>query len=235
MATAALLVSAVSIYSLYRTASEQHGLRLQDTVKSQARLIETIAQFDNLDVGENDPALARQATLETIADAHQNFSGLGESGEFVLALRNGDQIHFVLNRRHQPARTSMTIPFAGQWAEPMRQALSGNSGIITALDYRGVEVLAAYEPISILDFGLVAKIDTHEIRAPFLRAALIASTITLLVIFIASRFFFRVSRPIERIIDQQSETFRTLAETAGGTDRFQCHARGNRVPVSPGQ
>lgn len=214
MATAALLVSAVSIYSLYRTATEQHGLRLLDTVKSQARLIETIAQFDNLEIGGNDPALARQATLEKVADAHQNFIGFGQSGEFVLAVRDGDQIHFVLNRRHEPSPTSLSIPFAGEWAEPMRQALSGNSGIITAPDYRGVEVLAAFEPISILDFGLVAKIDTAEIRAPFLSAAMIALAITLLVIFIASRFFFRVSRPIERIIDQQAETFRTLAETA---------------------
>jgi len=214
MATAALLVSALSIFSLYLTATEQHGLRLQETVKGQARLIEAIAQFDNLDNGDNDPALARQVTLEKVAAAHQEFAGFGDSGEFVLALRDGDSIHFILNRRHAQPTTSRTIPFAGEWAEPMRRVLVGNSGIMTGLDYRGVEVLAAYEPVSILDLGLVAKIDTSEIRAPFIRATLIALGFTLLVIFIASRFFFRVSRPIEHIIDEQAETFRTLAETA---------------------
>jgi PAS domain S-box-containing protein len=214
MATAALLVSTLSIFSLYLTATEQHGLRLQETVKSQARLIEAIAQFDNRDNGDKDPALAGQSTLEKVAAAHREFEGFGDSGEFVLARREGEQIHFLLNRRHDQSRTARYIPVAGKWAEPMRRVLAGKSGIMTGLDYRGVEVLAAYEPISILDLGLVAKIDTSEIRAPFIWAGLFAFGITLLVIFIASRFFFRVSRPIEHIIDEQAETFRTLAETA---------------------
>ncbi len=85
---------------------------------------------------------------------------------------------------------------------------------MTGLDYRGVEVLAAHEPISILDLGLVGKMDISEIRKPFVKTGLIALGMTILVIFIASRLFFRVSRPIEHIIDQQAETFRTLAETA---------------------
>jgi PAS domain S-box-containing protein len=211
MATAALLVSALSIFSLYQTATEQYGLRLQETVKGQARLIEAIARFDSTN---KEPALARRQTLKKIAAAQREFEGFGESGEFVLAMREGDQINFVLNRRHDHEGSQTTIPFAGLWAEPMRRVLAGKSGIMTGLDYRGVEVLAAYEPISYLDLGLVAKIDTSEIRAPFVRAALFAFAITLLVIFIASRFFFRVLRPIEHVIDEQSETFRTLAETA---------------------
>ncbi len=213
MATAALLISALSIFSLYKTATDQHRLRLVETVMSQARLIEAIAQFDSLDNANNDPELARQATLEKVASAHQEFAGFGESGEFVLARREGEQIHFVLSRRHPQQESLRTIPFAGLWAEPMQRALAGQSGIMTGLDYRGVEVLAAYEPISFLDLGLVAKMDTSEIRAPFIKAGLIAFGITLLLIFIASRLFIRVSRPIEDIIDQQAETFRTLAET----------------------
>ena len=46
MAAATLLVSAISIVSLYHTAIEQHRLRLVELVKSQARLIESIAKFD---------------------------------------------------------------------------------------------------------------------------------------------------------------------------------------------
>jgi len=214
MATAALLVSALSIFSLYQTATEQYELRIRETVEGQARLIEAIAEFENLNNDGGDPALALAATLQKVAAAHREFRGFGESGEFVLARREGDQIHFVLNRRHDHKGISKTIPLAGQWAEPMRRVLAGESGTMTGLDYRGVEVLAAYEPISILDLGLVAKIDTSEIRAPFVKAALFAFATTLLVIFIASRFFFRVSRPIEHIIEEQAETFRTLAETA---------------------
>ena len=49
MAAATLVVSAISIVSLYSTGIEQHRLQLVETVKSQARLIEAIARFDNAD------------------------------------------------------------------------------------------------------------------------------------------------------------------------------------------
>ena len=214
MAAATLLVSAISIVSLYNTGIEQHRLQLVETVKSQARLIEAIAQFDNKDNLDNEPGLAREATLEKVSAAHSEFEGFGESGEFTLARRDGEQIVFVLSRRHMQAQTPQPIPFNGEWAEPMRQALSGKSGVLTGLDYRGVEVLAAYEPISILDLGLVAKIDTSEIRRPFIQAGIIAISVAMLVIFVASRLFFRISRPIEQAIDQQTETLQILAETS---------------------
>ncbi len=72
MACAALLVSAISIVSLYNTAIEQHRLRLVETVKGQARLIEAIAQFDSLETEDNNPALAGQSTLEKVAAAIRN-------------------------------------------------------------------------------------------------------------------------------------------------------------------
>ena len=219
MASAALLVSAISIFSLYHTAIEQHRLRLVETVKSQARLIEAIASFDDLDSEDNDPDRIRRSTLEKVAAAHSEFEGFGESGEFALAQRKDDQIVFMLSVRHpqqhQP-RNEMPrpIPFKGLWAEPMRRALNGESGVLAGLDYRGVEVLAAHEPLSNLELGLVAKLDLSEIRDPFIRAGILTIAATMLIIFIASRIFFRISRPIENIIDQQAETFRTLAETA---------------------
>ncbi len=214
MAVAALMVSALSIVSLYHTAIEQHRLRLVETVKSQARLIEAIAQFDSLDNADNDNRKAHDSTLRKVAAAHRVFEGFGTSGEFVLAQRQDDQIVFILSRQHLQSEAPRSIPFAGKWAEPMRRALSGKSGILTGLDYRGTEVLAAYEPISILDLGLVGKIDTREIRQPFIRTGFIAISVALLVIFFASRIFFRISRPIEQAIDQQAETFQILAETS---------------------
>ncbi len=214
MAIATILISAISIASLYNTAIEQHRLRLVETVKIQARLIESIAQFGSLESDGEDLDPVLETTLATVAAAHDEFEGLGDTGEFTLARRAGDQIEFILSRRRPGSKTARPIPFAGEWAEPTRRALSGRSGVLTGLDYRGAEVLAAYEPVSILDLGLVAKIDTSEIRRPFIRAGLISIMAAMLVIFIASRLFFRISRPIEQAIDQQAETFQTLAETS---------------------
>jgi PAS domain S-box-containing protein len=219
MATAALLVSAISIFSLYHTATEQHRLRLVETVKSQARLIEAIAEFDDLASGDNDQEQVRNTTIAKVAAAHREFEGFGDSGEFALARRDGNQIVFVLSHRHPQEHLPRTqiprsIPFNGLWAEPMRRALAGKSGVLSGLDYRGVEVLAAHEPVAILNLGLVAKIDVSEIREPFMRAGMLTIGATVLIIFGASGLFFHISRPIEHIIDQQAETFRTLAETA---------------------
>jgi PAS domain S-box-containing protein len=214
MAAATLLVSAVSIASLYNTAIEQHQFRLVEIVQSQARLIEAIASFENQSNNRDQAGDAQASTLQQVADAHRHFRGFGESGEFTLARQEGDQIVFVLSRRHLQSETPHPIPFNGEWAEPMRRALSGKSGFLSGLDYRGVKVLAAHEPISILNLGLVAKMDISEIREPFVRAGLIAIAVSMLVIFLASRFFFRISRPIEEGIDRQEETFRTLAETS---------------------
>lgn len=213
MAAATLVVSAISIVSLYYTAIGQHRLRLVETVKSQARLIESIAQFDSLENDNRDLGQARESTLEKVAAAHSEFEGFGNSGEFVLARRQDDQIVFVLSRWHNQSATPPPIPFAGEWAEPMRRALSGKSGVLTGLDYRGTEVLAAYEPLSFLNLGLVGKIDISEIRQPFIQTAFIALSAALLVIFFASRLFIRISKPIEQAIDQRAETFQILAET----------------------
>ena len=214
MAAATLLVSTLTIISLYNTAIEQHRLRLLETVKSQARLIESIAQFESLESEDDAPEQAEMATLEKVAAAHSEFEGFGQSGEFVLARRQDEQIVFVLSLRHLTTETPRPIPFDGDWAEPMRRALSGQSGILVGFDYRGAEVLAAHEPLSVFGLGLVAKMDTREVRRPFIRAGLIAICGAMLIIFIASRLFFRISVPLQQAIDQQAETFKTLAETS---------------------
>ena len=72
MATAALLVGAISIFSLYHTAIEQHRLRLVETVKSQARLIEAIAEFDALANEDNDLERIRKSTIAKVAAAHKS-------------------------------------------------------------------------------------------------------------------------------------------------------------------
>ncbi len=214
MVLTSLIVAAVSTFSLYQTAIDQHRLRLIETVKSQARLIEAIAGFGAFNSSSGINSNWQETTLQQVKNAHSQFSGFGQTGEFTLARRSNTQIEFVLSHRHYDLDTPRPIPFEGKWAQPMRLALAGNSGTVIALDYRGVLVLAAHEPISLLDLGLVAKIDLAEIRAPFVRAGLLALGVGMLVVLFASSLFFRITKPIAQQIEQQAETFRTLAETS---------------------
>lgn len=214
MAFTSLIVAAVSITSLYNTAFDQHRLRLIETVKSQARLIEAIASFNAFENGSDTDLSWQDTTLQQIKNAHSQFKGFGETGEYALARLSSGMIEFVLSHRHFDLDTPKSIPYQGKWAEPMRLALGNKSGTIIALDYRGEPVLAAYEPVAVLNLGLVAKIDLSEIRTPFIQTGLISLSLGFIIVLISSQLFFRIAEPITQQIEQQAETFQTLAETA---------------------
>ena len=187
--------SIVSIGILYRTAIREETTRLSETAKSQARLIEAVARFDKKYIADY-PSGAKQATLTQIKEAHSEYEGFGITGEFTLAEKKGDQIVFLLNHRHYDLDNPKPVQWDSNIAEPMRAALSGKSGVIIGLDYRGVKVIAAYEPVADLNLGIVAKIDLSEVRTPFLRAALITGIFASALIIIGVSVFFKVTNPI---------------------------------------
>jgi PAS domain S-box-containing protein len=210
MVATSLAATGASLALLYDTAFEQAQTRLTETVRSQARLIEAVARFDRQSSELDDPAGALGATISQIKDAHDQFAGLGETGEIVMARLEEGNITFVLRQRHSTSDQTMSIPLESQLAEPMRLALSGQAGSIVGLDYRGETVLAAYEPISSLEMGIVTKIDIAEIRAPFVRAGMLASLIALLLIAAGSILFLRIEGTMARQISASDTRIQTL-------------------------
>lgn len=65
-----------------------------------------------------------------------------------------------------------------------------------------------------LETGMLETIDQHEIRASLIRTGGFVVITTLLVTIIACGLFFRIIRPFTQKIEQQAETFHTLANTA---------------------
>lgn len=213
MVTVSLVVATLTIYLLYDVAFSEERARLLETARSQARLMEAIARFDAVYSREDYPGGWQAATLSQIIDAHKNYMGLGETGEFTLARREGDQIVFVLGHRHYDTKIPEPVPIHGKWAEPMRLALSGKSGTIVGLDYRGERVLAAYEPVTMLQLGIVAKIDLTEVRAPFIRAGLVTGVVTIFVVAIGALLFIRVSNPIIHHLEESAAKTRAILDT----------------------
>ncbi len=221
-----LVVVGMASFMMYRTALDEEKVRLTETAQSHARLIEAIARDEQLEKEEG-PIMER--TLSQIIDAHSHYKGFGETGEFTLARRVGDEIVFLLNHRHYDLEFTMPIPIESELAEPMRLALSGMSGIIIGLDYRGEKVLAAYEPVGELALGIVAKIDLDEIRSPFIRTSLIALGFAVLVIGLGAMLFLRITNPMIRILEESKERYRQLFENEtdalmifdGETRRFE--------------
>lgn len=218
MIFAALAVGGTSIWFLYQAAFEEQRNRLIEVAQSQARLIESIARFDAKYSREDYPGGAISATLSQIIDAHKKYKGFGETGEFTLAKRQEENIVFLLSHRHMDLDAPKPVPWDAQLAEPMRRALQGLSGSIIGLDYRGVMVLAAHEPLAVLNAGIVAKIDMAEIRAPFLKAGAASGSGAVLIFLLGTLLFRRASAPLlalersEQALRQSERQYRDLID-----------------------
>ncbi len=201
MGCVALTTMGLSIWVLYQAAFDEERVRLTELVQSQARLIEAVARFDAIYSQPDHPGGASAATLSQVVEANKKYQGFGESGEFALARREEDSIVFLLEHReqlddHAERHRPPAVPFDSDIAEPMRRALSGQSGTIIGRDYRGVMVLAAYEPVAVLNLGIVAKIDLAEVRAPFIRAGIVSSFGALFFFLLGVPFFRLVFNPV---------------------------------------
>ena len=205
MAFSCLIVAGITILSLYQAAISEERERLVETAQSQARLIEAVARFDAIYSKSYAPGGARAATLSKINESHNNYEQSNRIVEFTLAERKGDSINFLLMHRHGGLEHHLNpVSFDSKLAEPMRQALLGRSGTIVGEDYRGELVLAAHEPVSELDLGIVAKIDLSEIRAPFLKAGLIAGFFSVLVVLGGTTLFVRISNPMIKLLEERN-------------------------------
>ncbi len=213
MTLVTLAAAGVTISLLFSAAMNSERARLTEIARSQARLIESVSRFDaRWSTDYPDGAVA--ATLVQVREATRSYSGFGETGEFTLARREHDQIRFLLAHRHPGDGSTALIPWASALAEPMRQALSGRSTTLVGRDYRGVQVLAATEPIPDPGWGLVAKIDLDELRRPFIRAGLTALGLTLLLAGGGAALFVGLSNPLLRRIGESEARFRALFEHA---------------------
>ena len=221
MAIGSFLVAGMAIWILYEAAFDEERSRLIEAAKSQARLIEAIARHDRKYATEHQGAW-QEATLSQVEAAHREYEGFGETGEFVLAKREGGFIVFLFKHRHQTVTLPEPLMIDTHLALPMRRALYGHSGTIVGLDYRGETVLAAHEPVSELDLGIVAKIDLAEVRAPFIRAGLAAAGFALVVVAVGAVLLVRVSRPLVTTIERRTRDLETsIAALKESENRFR--------------
>lgn len=105
--------------------------------------------------------------LDPLFDMTAHWRRESRTGEVVLAERDRMGGQFISPLRFDPdAITTREIVFGSTDAIPMQKALLGENGQGRSVDYRGVEVLAAWRSISIIPWGFVVKIDAGEAFAP---------------------------------------------------------------------
>ena len=136
------------------------------------------------------------------------------TGETLLVRRDGDNVVFFSPLRLAPKLSKqMSFPLASA-PMPAHLALEGRVTFGIYPDYRGVQVLAATQPIPIAGWGLIRKIDRAEALEDFHRAA-VAEVLAgiLLIILIGSLIFFHRRDVMMRALKQDEKKFKALLES----------------------
>ncbi|MBM2814017.1 MAG: signal transduction histidine kinase [Ignavibacteria bacterium] len=139
---------------------------------------------------------------------------IGESGEFVIAKQSGDTISYLLAQNKDTISYGSFRKINRLLKTPMSKALSGNTGFEKAIDYKSKEVYVSYTFIKELGWGIVAKIETSEVNAPFYEAALFTSIIAIILLIIGIILFIKTTNPIISNIIRSEKKFRSIFETS---------------------
>lgn len=148
---------------VFEESSTLLGVTLSDFASDQHNLFWYLAApiwdpqegMQGVLVAELDPS----GIFELLGD----YSGLGDSGETVLAARSGNQLAFLAPTRFVPdAPSRLEISMNSPLALDLQKAVEGMQGEGPAVDYRGREVLAVWRYLPLLRAGLVTKIDHAE-------------------------------------------------------------------------
>ncbi|MFI3120838.1 MAG: ATP-binding protein [Methylococcaceae bacterium] len=148
--------------------------------------------------------LALQMDLDKLTAVTGDTTGLGKTGETILAQLDRDGALYVGTMRHIPDAAFRYRAPMDKIAAPMRAALAGEHNKGISRDYAGVKIVGAWRYLPALRWGMVVKMDTSEAFAPLYRLqklGLFALGLVLLVASIVALLFGRdLVAPIRQLI-----------------------------------
>ena len=148
--------------------------------------------------------LALQINMARFNQIAADYTGMGNSGETVLAAKSEDAVMFLTPLRFDPdAAFRRTATIGSSVALPMQQALSGAGGKGLSIDYRGKEVLAVWQYLPHTRLGMVVKMDADEAFASVSRFTYTLTIITILAVLgiLAAALYVSgtITKPIRRL------------------------------------
>ncbi|MFH1856759.1 MAG: cache domain-containing protein [Candidatus Omnitrophota bacterium] len=135
-------------------------------------------------------------------------TGLGATGETIVGKKIDNEIIFMAPTRYDEKAAlirKVTVSIGSGAVSGLQDAARGQDGFGLYLDYRGVESLAVWRPISILNWGMVVKVDAKEALRPILNtrdSIIILASILIFVIIVLSSYISKgVVGPIRELTE----------------------------------
>ena len=124
----------------------------------------------------------------------------------LVGKKTGNRVEFLNPLRHDPKAALVRKATIGDASSyPIQQAVQGKSGSGISIDYRGKKVIAAWQYIPSMDWGLVAKIDAKEAFADVTNLRNLALMILAIVIALSGVMAFSMAQSISGPIKRLSE------------------------------
>lgn len=151
------------------------------------------------------------ALIETETDKFHaltgELTGLGETGEVVMGMRNADGNVLIISRqRFHPGSQLSTIFDKSDNSKPIVRAVTNVEATHQdTYDYRGQSVLAATRYLDKPEWGLIAKIDQHEAYAPlrqFAAGLIMLVSFIMLLSAVGAIMLYRKERNINKSMDE---------------------------------
>ena len=132
--------------------------------------------------------------VEQLEQTLFNAKRIGSTGEIGACVGNGATLLCFPGSAHRapfpiPRKSSVGTPLAAEFA------VRGETGVIHSVDYRNVNVVAAYGPLA-PGFGFVAKQDTVELYAVIRHALGIGTPIILLIAGLGVALLYSQLKPL---------------------------------------
>lgn len=149
------------------------------------------------------------ATNQLLSEVTEDYTGLGESGEVLIASKNqsGDAVFLNPLRFDSGAALRRAIS-KDRTNVPITRAVAGEEAVFTegnVLDYRSVPVVSVTRYIEATEWGVVAKIDMEEILRPVIatRNALVVLGVLLFAVLTGIVYVVAgiINKPIKDLVE----------------------------------
>jgi methyl-accepting chemotaxis protein WspA len=181
-----LLQTEVSDYQIYPGRTQPAAFITGPVYSTSGRIIGFVAlELDN----------------EHVFRVFNDYSGLGATGEAMVAMRRDNEFIYVAPPRHE---AQAAFKYRGGFDDTkglaMQRAIRGERGYGEAIDYRGKPVIAAWSYIPSYRWGMVVKQDVDEAFALIDQQRLVITVLMAATIVLVTAVALWLARTITRPI-----------------------------------